>query len=59
MQNKNFETDGFRNGQPIYCPVNGHSCPHFYNGICRKNDPIKNCNDFVLFFKSWDDWDKS
>ena len=29
MAKENFETDGLRNGELVYCPVNGWDCPYY------------------------------
>ena len=59
MSKKDWETDGMRNGQPIYCPTNAYDdCPYCdKRGICHINDPIEECDDFMSFFESWEDWD--
>lgn len=59
MAKEDFETDGYRNGQPIYCTVNAWDCPYFDSDFCHIKDPIKNCDDFAAFFESWEDWDNS
>lgn len=53
------ESNGTRNGSPIYCPVNGWDCPYFKSGICYIADPITECDDFATFFESWEDWDNT
>lgn len=57
MSKTDFETDGLRNGQPIYCPVNGWDCPYYGKGICHIADPIADCDDFGAFWDSWEDYD--
>ena len=57
MAREDFETDGMRNGQPIYCPVNGWDCPYFGDGICHIADPMEDCDDFSVFWDSWDEYD--
>lgn len=53
------ESTGMRNGDPIYCTVNGWGCPYYEDGICYIADPIAECNDFSLFFETWEDWDNA
>lgn len=58
MSKKDWETNGTRNGDPIYCPVNAYGdCPYCdqYN-LCHIKDPIADCDDFGAFFESWEDW---
>lgn len=55
-------TDGKRNNQPIYCPVNcwnENDCPYAKDGICHIDDPVKDCDDFMSFFPSWETWEES
>ena len=56
----NWESDGMRNGEPIYCPVNGWDCPYFdANGCCMMypdTDPIDECDDFSTFWEKGDDY---
>ena len=57
MSKEHFETDGLRNGEPIYCPVNGWDCPYYGKGICHIKDPIEDCDDFGVFWDSREDYD--
>ena len=59
MSKKDWETDGTRNGQPIYCPTNAYAdCPYCdKHGICHISNPVEECDDFMSFFESWEDWD--
>lgn len=57
MSKKDFETDGLRNGKPIYCPVNGWDCPYYGDGICHIADPLEECDDFGAFWDSWEEYD--
>ena len=61
MAKKDWETDGYRNGDPIYCPVNAYGeCPYCDQcNMCHVADPIEDCDDFASFFDSWDDWIKA
>ena len=54
-----FETDGMRNGQPIYCPVNAYGdCPYCDQcNVCHIADPMKDCTDFGMFWESWEEYD--
>ena len=58
MSKKDWETDGTRNGQKIFCPVNPYTdCPYCdKEGVCHIADPIEDCDDFACFFESWDEW---
>lgn len=58
MSKKNWETDGYRNGDPIYCPVNAYGdCPYCDQmDMCHIADPMVECADFGSFYESWDDW---
>lgn len=58
MAKKDWETNGYRNGDPIYCPVNAYGeCPYCDQcNMCHAADPIEDCDDFACFFDSWDDW---
>lgn len=57
MSKKDWETDGTRNGTPVYCTVNGLDCPYYDEGLCHIADPIADCDDFAAFFESWEDWE--
>ena len=57
MSKKDWETDGTRNGTPVYCTVNGLDCPYYGEGLCHIADPIADCDDFAAFFESWEDWE--
>lgn len=61
MSKKDWETNGYRNGDPIYCPVNAYGeCPYCDQcNMCHVADPIEDCDDFACFFESWDDWVKA
>ena len=58
MSKKDWETDGYRNGDPIYCPVNAYGdCPYCDQcNLCHIADPVEECDDFASFFESWDEW---
>lgn len=58
MSKKDWETDGYRNGDPIYCPVNAYGdCPYCDQcNLCHIADPMTDCDDWVNFFDSWFDW---
>lgn len=54
-----MESNGFHNGEPIYCPVNGFDCPYCgTDGICYINDPMEECDDFASVFDSWEEWEE-
>lgn len=54
-----FETDGKRNGNYIFCPVNAiGDCPYCdKKGVCRMKDPMTDCDDFGAFWDSWEEYD--
>lgn len=58
MSKKDWETDGTRNGDPVYCPVNAYGdCPYCDQcNMCHIADPVEDCSDFTCFFESWDEW---
>lgn len=49
---------GTYNGEITYCTVNAYGdCPYCdKNGVCHIDDPIEDCDDFAMFFESWEDW---
>ena len=61
MEEKVFETDGMRNGEWIFCPMNTiRDCPYCdENCHCHINDPVKDCDDFGFFWESWEDYDNA
>ena len=53
-------TDGTRNNEPVYCPVNcwtEDDCPYAKDGLCRCDNPAENCEDFKFFFPRWESWE--
>ncbi len=58
MKNYFFETTGYLNGSPVYCPLNAYGdCPYCdKHGHCRITDPVANCDDFAADFPTWEDW---
>ena len=53
-------TNGYRNDQPIYCPVNcwtENDCPYAKDGLCHLDNPSAECDDFAFFFPTMEDWD--
>lgn len=58
---KYFETDGTHNGAKVYCPVNAcYDCPYCdEEGVCHISDPVRECDDFFLFFASWEEWEQA
>lgn len=60
MSKMDWETDGIRNGKPIYCPVNAFGdCPYCDGKlICHIGDPIEDCSDFTAFWESWEEYDE-
>lgn len=49
---------GTYNGDPTYCTVNAYgACPYCDQcNICHVDDPIEDCEDFNMFFDSWEEW---
>lgn len=58
MSKKDWETDGTRNGDKVFCPVNAYgACPYCDQcGQCHIADPVEECDDFASFFPTWEDW---
>lgn len=54
------ESNGMHKGEVIYCPVNAYGdCPYCDQCIvCHIADPMKDCDDFSVFFESWEEWEK-
>lgn len=54
------ESNGERNGIPIYCPANAYGdCPYCgKDGICYISDPMEECSDFIDIYGSWEEWDE-
>lgn len=49
---------GTYNGQLTYCPVNGYDCPYCdKNLVCHVEDPCEDCDDWTMFWGSWEEWD--
>ena len=48
--------NGTYNGETTFCPVNGWDCPYFKNGVCHVDDPQEDCDDWQMFFESWEEW---
>ena len=40
----------------IYCPANGWDCPYYKNGECGIENPLADCDDFILFWDEDDDF---
>lgn len=58
MSKKDWETDGTKYGEPVFCTANAYGdCPYCdeYNR-CHIADPIEECDDFGMFFESWEEW---
>lgn len=55
-------TDGTRNNEPVYCPVNcwnENDCPYANEGKCCLEDAPEQCDDFMYFFPSWEAWERA
>lgn len=61
MAREDWETDGTRNGEPIYCTVNAYGdCPYCDSkGICHIANPLEDCDDFSMFWDSWEEYDNA
>lgn len=44
----------------IHCPVNGWDCPYYSDKghpcLCTIDDPMKDCDDFAVFWDPDDDY---
>ena len=47
------------NPEPIFCPANGWDCPYYENGICYIHNPMEDCDDWGLFWESWEEWENA
>ena len=50
---------GTYTGETTYCTVNAYgACPYCDQcGVCHIDDPMKDCEDFAVFFEGdWDYW---
>lgn len=49
---------GTYNGDTTYCPVNAYGdCPYCDQcNVCHIDDPMEDCDDWGMFFDSWEDW---
>ena len=45
--------------EPIYCSANGWDCPYYENGICYIRNPMEDCDDWGMFWESWEEWESS
>jgi len=43
----------------VYCPCNGTDCPYYGGGVCYINDPMEECDDWGLFWESWEEWENA
>ena len=50
--------NGTCNGETTYCPVNAYGdCPYCDQcNICHIDDPLEDCDDWQMFWRSWDEW---
>lgn len=51
--------EGTYNGEYTICPVNcqdDRDCPYAQDGICHAPDPVASCEDFAMFFPTWESW---
>ena len=53
MTKNDWETDGTRDGKPIYCPSNDFDCPYYGKGLCHIAEPEEECDEF--YFEEDDD----
>ena len=49
---------GTYNGSYTYCPVNAYGdCPYCdQSNVCHVDDPMEDCDDWGMFWDSWEDW---
>lgn len=62
MDTSAFETNGYHNGSPVYCPVNctPDECLQCDgNGLCHLAEPFTDCDDFGMFWQDWAEWEVS
>lgn len=60
MSRKDWETDGMRNEEPIFCPVNDYDCPYCDSELrCHIADPLEDCDGFGFFWESWEEYDEA
>ncbi len=55
-------TDGTRNNEPVYCPVNcwnEKDCEFAKDGKCCCENAPEQCEDFKWFFPSWEAWERA
>ena len=48
MAKKDWETDGTRDGEPIYCLANEFDCPYYGKGLCHIANPEEECDEFYF-----------
>lgn len=42
----------------IYCPTDALDCPYNHNGICYIKTPADECDDFMSYYPTWEDWEE-
>lgn len=54
------DTNATHNGENVFCPVNAYGdCPYCDQcNLCHIEDAPENCDDFAIFFPSWDEWER-
>ena len=61
MAKNDWETDGTRDGKPIYCPSNDFDCPYYGKGLCHIAEPEEECDEFCFVppddEEAYDDYD--
>ena len=59
MSKKDWETDGYHDGYPVYCPANAYGdCPYCDQcNMCHIKDPVEDCEDFASCYETWDEWE--
>lgn len=49
---------GTYNDETTYCTVNAYGTCRYCDqcNVCHIDDPMEDCEDFAMFFDSWDEW---
>lgn len=52
---------GTYNGDTTFCPVNAYGdCPYCDQcNVCHIDDPLEDCDDWGMFWSSWDEWQQA
>lgn len=58
MENRDIVL-GTYEGETTYCPVNGWDCPYYSSGVCHIDDPWKECDDWIIWWPTIEEWKKA